>query len=174
MKKNYVGISNDLYGGMTPTGNLIRDAWVFGLLSESETCKGWNTAQIQQLHDQVFRAWEPYGHLPSRLPDRLREKHEKIYRKAIEQARASGWEPAGLDAKSGVSTKMPTPGLPLFSFDNSASLVQQVRRYQVTFGWYFSDDLLLKCESVYDDYYVTRGAASKKISGLIVALNARF
>ena len=33
----YVGIDDDYFGGMTPIGTIIRDAWVFGILPESET-----------------------------------------------------------------------------------------------------------------------------------------
>ena len=35
-EKTYIGIDKDEYGGMSPTGNIIRDAWVFGILSEEE------------------------------------------------------------------------------------------------------------------------------------------
>ena len=36
--KPYIGINNDLNAAMNPTGNVIRDAWVFGLIPEDETC----------------------------------------------------------------------------------------------------------------------------------------
>jgi hypothetical protein len=26
---------------MTPTGNIIRDAWVFGIIPEEDACAGW-------------------------------------------------------------------------------------------------------------------------------------
>lgn len=39
--KTYAGIHKDTDGGMTPTGNIIRDAWVFGILPETKTCEGW-------------------------------------------------------------------------------------------------------------------------------------
>ncbi|WP_043118016.1 hypothetical protein [Solemya velum gill symbiont] len=92
-QKTYVGLENDINGGMTPTGTLIRDAWVFGLLPESQTCKGWNAGQIQALYDKVSKAWEPYGHLVSLLPPELREKHQQIYDAAVEYARKNGWDP---------------------------------------------------------------------------------
>ena len=91
--QTYVGIEEDHYGGMTPTGNIIRDAWVFGLLPETETCKGWSAQRLQALYEEVYAAWEPYGHLVSRLPDELRQRHERIYGEAIARARAQGWEP---------------------------------------------------------------------------------
>lgn len=78
---------------MNPTGNIIRDAWVFGILPETQTCEGWPQARIEALYDEVSAAWEPYGHLPSALPDELREKHRRIYAEAIAQARAKGWDP---------------------------------------------------------------------------------
>ena len=87
----YPGIDNDLYGGMTDLGRMIRDAWVFGLLPESETCAGWDRARFDALYAQVHAAWDPYGHMVSRLPDDLRARHERIYRAAIERARALGW-----------------------------------------------------------------------------------
>ena len=49
--------------------------------------------RIQALYDQVYSAWEPYGHLASRLPDELRERHARIYAEAVRQARAKGWDP---------------------------------------------------------------------------------
>ncbi len=35
-QKIYDGIDKDPTGAMNPTGNIIRDAWVFGLLPETE------------------------------------------------------------------------------------------------------------------------------------------
>lgn len=91
--KTYVGIDNDRFGGMTPTGNIIRDAWVFGIIPETETCAGWTLAAIQDVYNKVTIAWEPYGHLVSRLPPELRERHQRIYSQAVRRARAEGWEP---------------------------------------------------------------------------------
>ena len=92
-EKTYAGIDQDPKGAMNPTGNIIRDAWVFGLIPETETCAGWTVQGIDALYDKVTRAWEPYGHLASNLPPELRERHETIYQKAVEQARAKGWDP---------------------------------------------------------------------------------
>jgi hypothetical protein len=87
----YVGIDNDLNGGMTTIGKIIRDAWVFGLLDESETCKGWNLAGIDSLLDKVTAEWDKYGCLVSRLPPELFERHQRIHGEALAKARASGW-----------------------------------------------------------------------------------
>lgn len=48
--------------------------------------------ETQNLYEQVYAAWEPYAHLPSRLPNDLREKHTKLYAQAIETARNEGWD----------------------------------------------------------------------------------
>ncbi|TCV84310.1 hypothetical protein [Sulfurirhabdus autotrophica] len=92
-KTVYVGIHKDVQGGMTHIGKVIKDAWVFGLLPETETCEGWLPAQIQVLYEKVYAAWEPYGHLPSRMPDELRERYTKIQGEAIERGRQHGWNP---------------------------------------------------------------------------------
>ena len=76
----YVGINNDEYAGMTPTGNIIKDAWVFGILPETETY-------------EVLRAWQPYGHLVSKLPSDLFARHQKIYDEALLRAKQLGWSP---------------------------------------------------------------------------------
>jgi len=91
--KIYQGIDKDPKGGMTPTGNIIRDAWVFGIILETETCAGWTLQGIEALYDKVTEAWAPYGHLASRLPSSLRERHRRIYEAAVQRARAAGWNP---------------------------------------------------------------------------------
>ncbi len=97
--KIYEGIHKQPAGAMTPTANIIRDAWVFGIIAEDETCAGWTIQGIEALYDKVSHAWEPYGHLMSNLPPELRERYVRIYAKAVEQARAAGWDPE-LDADS--------------------------------------------------------------------------
>ena len=87
----YVGIDNDMNGGMTTIGKIIRDAWVFGLLDESETCEGWNLQGIDALHDKVTTEWDKYGCLVSRLPPELFERHQRIHREAMAKAREAGW-----------------------------------------------------------------------------------
>ena len=89
----YEGIDKDPNGAMNPTGNIIRDAWVFGLIPETETCEGWSIAAIEALYEKVTQAWEPHAHLPSRLPPELRERHQRIYSAAIDRARGLGWDP---------------------------------------------------------------------------------
>lgn len=91
--KPYIGINNDPNGAMNPTGNVIRDAWVFSLIPEDETCEGWSMGQMDNLYDQVVQAWQPYANLPSNLPDDLKQRHAKIYIEAMQQARAKGWDP---------------------------------------------------------------------------------
>ena len=90
--KTYIGIDKDINGGMTTIGKIIRDAWVFGLIPESETCEGWNISGIDTLLQKVNDEWDKYGCMVSRLPPDLRERHERIYNKAIELAKQSGWE----------------------------------------------------------------------------------
>lgn len=97
--RRYVGIHNDLHGGMTAIGGIIKDAWVFGLIPETETGEGWPLAQIQMLHDRVGAEWDKYGLLVSHLPPELRERHERIHAAAVERARELGWVP-GLDVDS--------------------------------------------------------------------------
>ena len=90
---NYVGLRDDTHGGMSYLGRIVRDAWIFGLLPETETCAGWSASQMQNLYEKVAVAWEPYAHLPSRLPPELRACHTRIYEEAIARAKALGWNP---------------------------------------------------------------------------------
>ena len=87
----YVGINNEIESGMTPIANIIRDAWVFGIIEETETCEGWISESINSLIDKVNIEWDKYGCLVSSLPPELREKHSRIYVKAIADAKAAGW-----------------------------------------------------------------------------------
>lgn len=91
--KKYVGIYNDMNGGMTDTGKIIRDAWVFGLIPETETCEGWLPQGIDDLWGKVNSEWEKYGFLVSNLPDDLREKFMRIQDDAVQRAREAGWDP---------------------------------------------------------------------------------
>ncbi len=90
-EQHYVGIDHDENEGLTHLGRIVRDAWVFGILPETETCIGWSTAQMQNLYEKVYDAWEPYAHLPSRLPEELRERHSRLYTQAIVNAKKKGW-----------------------------------------------------------------------------------
>ncbi len=87
----YIGLQNEVNGGMTTIGKIIRDARVFGLIEESETCEGWNFAGIDALLDRVNIEWDKYGCLVSNLPAELFEKHRRIHDAAIARARAAGW-----------------------------------------------------------------------------------
>ena len=89
--KIYVGVDNDVNGGMTTIGKIIRDAWVFGILPETETCAGWNLQGIDALLQKVNAEWDKYSCMVSRLPPDLRERHQRIHDAAIARAKASGW-----------------------------------------------------------------------------------
>lgn len=91
--KKYVGIHNDQNGGMTDTGKIIRDAWVFGIIPETETCEGWLMQGIQSLWDKTTAEWEKYGFLVSNLPEEMQERFHRIQKEAIERAKAEGWDP---------------------------------------------------------------------------------
>jgi hypothetical protein len=88
----YVGIDNDMFGGMTTIGKTIRDAWVFELIPETETCEGWNLAGIDALLQKVNAEWDKYGCLVSRLPPELFERHQRIHGEAVKVAREQGWD----------------------------------------------------------------------------------
>ena len=64
-QKRYPGIDKDPHGAMNPTGNIIRDARVSGIIPETETCAGWTVQGIDALYDKVSSAREPYGNLVS-------------------------------------------------------------------------------------------------------------
>lgn len=88
----YAGVDRDANNGLTHLGRVVRDAWVFGILPETEMCTGWDAARMQGLYEQVYAAWEPYAHLPSRLPPALRERHGRLYGEAIAAALKQGWD----------------------------------------------------------------------------------
>ena len=74
MKKvTYIGIDKDPTGAMNHTGNIIRDAWVFGIIPETETCEGWNSQGLDDLYSRVSEAWKPYGHIKGWDPDAMLE-----------------------------------------------------------------------------------------------------
>ena len=87
----YPGIDKDRYGGTTDIGRIIRDAWVFGLIPETETGIGWTYSRVEALYDQVHAQWVKHGHLASQLPPELKERHEQIYAEAVARARVQGW-----------------------------------------------------------------------------------
>jgi len=87
----YVGVDNDVNGGMTTIGKIIRDAWVFELIPETETCEGWNQGQVDVLLDKVNAEWDKYGCMVSQLPGALRERHQRIHDAAFIKAKSAGW-----------------------------------------------------------------------------------
>lgn len=91
-QKRYVGIDKDLHGGMTDAGKIIRDAWVFGIIPETETCEGWLAAGIQSLWEKTNAEWEKYGFLVSNLPEELRQRFDRIQGEAVKRAKAAGWD----------------------------------------------------------------------------------
>jgi len=76
---------------MTSIGKIIRDAWVFELVPETEMCEGWNSSAINALLQKVNDEWDKYGCLVSQLPPALMERHQRIHGEAVEKAKASGW-----------------------------------------------------------------------------------
>ncbi len=92
-KPSYPGIDKDHFGGMTPIGTIIKDAWVFEILPKSETCENWSHDRLQIIHDETRTEWDKYGCLVSNLPDGLRQRHAEIYDAAIAKARQLGWNP---------------------------------------------------------------------------------
>jgi len=91
--KTYAGLENDINGGMTMIGKIIRDAWVFEILPETETCEGWIISRIDAVHQQVNDEWDKYGCMVSNLPEDLRVRHKRIYDEAIKKAKEKGWDP---------------------------------------------------------------------------------
>jgi hypothetical protein len=90
-KESYVGIHNDLYGGMTDIGKIIRDAWAFGLIPESETCQGWRAQGIESLWEKVQSCWAQHQFSVGNLPDDIQQRYLRIQSQAIERARSLGW-----------------------------------------------------------------------------------
>jgi len=90
---DYPGLDHDMNGGMTRVGNVIRDAWLFDILPESETCEGRRSSRIDAIHQLVNTEWDKYGSMVSSLPDELQSRHKRIYDEAITKAKARGWDP---------------------------------------------------------------------------------
>jgi|TARA_R110000850_G_scaffold112821_5_gene227181 hypothetical protein len=91
-QKRYVGIDKEINGGMTDTGKIIRDAWVFGLIPETETCEGWVVQGLEDLWRKVNLEWEKYGFRVANLPPEMQQKFMCIHDAAINQAKQSGWD----------------------------------------------------------------------------------
>ena len=91
MPEIYPGVENDVNGGMTAVGKIIRDAWVFGLIPEEQTCNGWHQSRIMALMQEVNVEWDKYGCMVNQLPEDLFERHQRIHGEALKKARAAGW-----------------------------------------------------------------------------------
>ncbi|MGC9162196.1 MAG: hypothetical protein ACP5F9_01420 [Thiomonas sp.] len=91
-KPIYCGYHADAHG-ITQLGRIVLDAWVFGLLPETEDCKGWDLQRMQALMQKVEAQWDQYGNLPSRLPAELAERHRTVYARAMQRAQQHGWNP---------------------------------------------------------------------------------
>jgi len=98
-KQAYPGIDADHYGGMTDTGKIIRDGWVFGLIPETETCAGWSPDRLEKLWERVQDQWARYGFRVANLPPELRKRHARIQAKALARARKQGWDPDSVFAE---------------------------------------------------------------------------
>jgi len=98
MEVPYPGIDQDTDGGMTDRGRILRDAWVFGLVPETETGAGWRRTQFETLWVKVEDAWRQYDFRVANLPDDVRARFDRIQTEAVARARAAGWDPdEGLD-----------------------------------------------------------------------------
>lgn len=91
VNEKYVGVFKDNFGGMTNLGRVVRDAWVFGILDESESCEGWSRGQMDDLYQKVTDEWDKHGCLVSKLPPELFERHQEIYSRAVTDAKDKGW-----------------------------------------------------------------------------------
>ena len=92
--QTYVGIDNEINGGMTDTAKIIRDAWAFGIIPETETCKGWNASRIEDLWRRNEAEWGKCGYRVGGMPEEVRERFMRIQDAAFKQAKESGgWDP---------------------------------------------------------------------------------
>ncbi len=92
METTYPGFNNDKHG-MTQLGRIVLDGWLFTFIPETEDCAGWSIGRMQNLMERVQNEWDKYGNLPSRLPPELRQRHADLYARAMQGARAKGWDP---------------------------------------------------------------------------------
>jgi len=92
MEQTYPGLNNDKHG-LTQLGRIVLDGRLFGLIADSEDCNGWSMGRMQDLMERVQSKWDIYANLPGRLPPDLLKRHGQLYDKAIQTARAKGWDP---------------------------------------------------------------------------------
>ena len=91
-QKRYVVIDNDINGAMTDTGKIIRDAWVFGLIPETETCEGWLAQGLEDLWRKVNAEWEKYGFLVGNMSPEMHQTFMRIHNAAVVKAKQAGWD----------------------------------------------------------------------------------
>ena len=87
----YPGVLNDLFAGMTWPGKIIRDAWVFEIIPETENCEGWTMQRLNTLNHQVNDEWDKYSCMVGNLPSELFERHQRIHSEAVKLAKQAGW-----------------------------------------------------------------------------------
>ncbi len=92
----YPGYDADPNYGMSQEAKLIRDAWAFGLLPETEKCEGWRADQFERLWEQVDAVWEKADFRVAKLPPEIQEKYMALQLEALKNAKAQGWEPEAL------------------------------------------------------------------------------
>jgi hypothetical protein len=92
MQNTYIGLNQD-HHGITQLGRIVLDGRVFGFILETEDCAGWDLGRMQLLMEKVQVEWDKYSNLPSRLPPELLKRHGELYDRAIQTARAKGWDP---------------------------------------------------------------------------------
>jgi len=91
--EGYVGVHKDMNGGMTEMGKIVRDAWVFGFIPETETCEGWSADQIQSLWSKNSEEWNKYNFQVGSLPPDMLKTFMRIHDASMARARGAGWDP---------------------------------------------------------------------------------
>jgi hypothetical protein len=81
---------------MTAAERIIRDAWAFGIIPETETCADWNMQALEDLWNRTHEEWDKYGPQVYQFPEDIRERYMRIQREAFDKAREAGWN-ASLD-----------------------------------------------------------------------------
>jgi hypothetical protein len=81
--KRYVGIYNDEQGGMTNIAKMIRDAWLFDLIPETETCEGWLPTQLQVLYEGFMPLGAPLATSQVNLTPHCRKNISEFKQKPL-------------------------------------------------------------------------------------------
>ena len=77
--KQSVEMHNDPSASEIDRGRVIRDAWVFGIVPESESCDGWTIQALVQLEHKVNEVWKKYDFKAANLPPHIRTHFDRIY-----------------------------------------------------------------------------------------------